>query len=136
MKKKTKLIAALAMGAMLMHSASAFAEGSNFSCVMMKFTDDTRFDRVESTGTLSDLVLEKLLNSGKFNFKETKIIERTIRHLTRRQTAPLGFFVMLSVLPSYDIIPIMGWVYYESIQLHQLLIPFGTDLLCQYPHWL
>ena len=41
----------------------------------MKFTDDTRFDRIESTGTLSDLVMEKLLLSGKFNFKETKVID-------------------------------------------------------------
>ena len=81
MKIKNKLFAVLAMGTIMMHCTSAFAEGSNFSCVMMRFTDDTRFDRVESTGTLSDLVLEKLLNSGKFNFKETKVIDQNMEKL-------------------------------------------------------
>ncbi|MBO5636952.1 MAG: hypothetical protein J5906_05480 [Acidaminococcaceae bacterium] len=79
--KKNKLLTALAMGAIMMQCSSALAEGNNFSCVMMRFTDDTRFDRVESTGTLSDLVLEKLLNSGKFNFKETKIIDQNMEKM-------------------------------------------------------
>lgn len=56
------------------------AEG-NPSCIMLKFTDDTRFDRVDSAGTLSDMVMEKLLNSGKFNFKETKVIDSKIEEL-------------------------------------------------------
>lgn len=80
MKKKNKLMVALAVG-LLLQSATAFADENSFSCVMMKFTDDTRFDRVESTGTLSDLVLEKLLNSGKFNFKETKVIDQDMEKL-------------------------------------------------------
>ena len=79
--KTKKLFAMLAMGAVMMQCSSALAEGNNFSCVMMRFTDDTRFDRVESTGTLSDLVLEKLLNSGKFNFKETKVIDQNMEKL-------------------------------------------------------
>ncbi len=79
--KKNKLFAVLAMGAIMMHCSSALAEGNTFSCVMMRFTDDTRFDRVESTGTLSDLVLEKLLNSGKFNFKETKVVDQNMEKL-------------------------------------------------------
>ena len=79
--KKNKLLAVLAMGAIMMQCSSALAEGNNFSCVMMRFTDDTRFDRVKSTGTLSDLVLEKLLNSGKFNFKETKVIDQNMEKM-------------------------------------------------------
>lgn len=74
MKKIAAILAALAVGA-CMQAGSAFA---NPSCVLLKFTDDTRFDRVESTGTLSDLVMEKLLSSGKFNFKETKVIPENL----------------------------------------------------------
>lgn len=58
-----------------MHSDVALANADvNPTCVLMKFTDDTRFDRIDSAGTLSDLVMEKLLLSGKFNFKETKVV--------------------------------------------------------------
>lgn len=66
-----KLLCALMAAAVL--SAGGMAEASP-SCVLMKFTDDTRFDTIDSAGTLSDLLMEKLLNSGKFNFKETKVI--------------------------------------------------------------
>lgn len=60
---------------------SVVEAADNPSCIMLKFTDDTRFDRVESAGTLSDMVMEKLLNSGKFNFKETKVIDSNIEDL-------------------------------------------------------
>ena len=72
MKKFTALITALAVSA-CMHASTAFASESP-TCVLMKFTDDTRFDRIESAATLSDLVMEKLLMSGVFNFKETKVV--------------------------------------------------------------
>ena len=54
---------------------------ANPSCVLMRFTDDTRYDKVESAATLSDLVMEKLLNSGKFNFKETRVIDKNLEKL-------------------------------------------------------
>lgn len=79
MKKEFILGAAMA-AAMLLHGWGMAAEG-NPSCVLMRFTDDTRYDRVESAPTLSDLVLEKLLNSGKFNFKETKVIDQDMEKL-------------------------------------------------------
>jgi curli biogenesis system outer membrane secretion channel CsgG len=44
----------------------------------MKFTDDTRFDLVESAESLSDLVMEKLISSGKFKLMETNPIEENI----------------------------------------------------------
>lgn len=53
----------------------------NPTCVLMKFTDDTRFDRTESAATLSDMVMEKLVSTGKFNFKETKYINEDIEKL-------------------------------------------------------
>ena len=42
----------------------------NPTCVLMKFTDDTRFDEIHSAEQLSDLVMEKLVNSKKFNLNE------------------------------------------------------------------
>ena len=44
----------------------------------MKFTDDTRFDLVESAASLSDLVMEKLMSSGKFRLMETRPIDENI----------------------------------------------------------
>ncbi len=48
------------------------------TCILMKFTDDTRFDKIESAESLSDLVMEKLIDSGKFNFSETRPLDEDI----------------------------------------------------------
>lgn len=61
----------------LMTTASVNAAESP-SCVLMKFTDDTRFDLVESAESLSDLVMEKLIASKKFRLMETDPIEEDI----------------------------------------------------------
>ena len=79
MKKKIKIGIAVLLFAF--QATASMAAGENPSCVLMKFTDDTRFDRIESGATLSDLVMEKLLNSGKFNFKETKVIDQNMEDL-------------------------------------------------------
>lgn len=71
---KKKLLALTALAALSMPLVMTNRVESAPPCVMLRFEDDTRFDRVESAGTLSDLVMEKLLNSGRFNFKETKPI--------------------------------------------------------------
>lgn len=42
------------------------------SCVLMEFTNDTRFNRLQPEKLLSDLVMEKMIASGKFNLKETR----------------------------------------------------------------
>lgn len=76
LKVLTSTIAALLVG-----SATTLTAFANPSCVLMRFTDDTRYDRVESAATLSDLVMEKLLNSGKFNFKETRVIDKNLEKL-------------------------------------------------------
>ena len=76
MKKKIKIGIAVLLFAL--QATASMAAGENPSCVLMKFTDDTRFDRIESGATLSDLVMEKLLNSGIFNFKETKVIDQNM----------------------------------------------------------
>lgn len=69
------------VAALLVGSVTTLTAFANPSCVLMRFTDDTRYDRVESAATLSDLVMEKLLNSGKFNFKETRVIDKNLEKL-------------------------------------------------------
>ena len=46
--------------------------------VLMKFTDDTRYDLIESAESLSDLVMEKLIASGKVTLKETYPLDEKI----------------------------------------------------------
>ena len=70
MKKFLMLIVLL-----LTISNSANAEPT---CILMKFTDDTRFDRIESAESLSDLVMEKMVSSGKFNLSETRPLDENI----------------------------------------------------------
>ena len=74
MRKSLKVLAStmVTLGFSSTVTLNAFANPS---------TDDTRYDRVESAATLSDLVMEKLLNSGKFNFKETKVIDKNLEKL-------------------------------------------------------
>ena len=78
MKKVAILLAALAASSVVSASVG-FAETP--TCVMMKFTDDTRFDKVDSAGMLSDLVMEKLVNTGKLNFRGTKVINQDIEKM-------------------------------------------------------
>ncbi|MBQ7704963.1 MAG: hypothetical protein IJT73_06025 [Selenomonadaceae bacterium] len=59
-------------------TSSTVNAAANPSCILMKFTDDTRFDLVESAESLSDLVMEKLLASGKFRLMETRPIDENI----------------------------------------------------------
>ena len=66
--------------AVIVSLVSATAQAAP-TCVFMKFTDDTRFAKTESAESLSDLVMEKLLESGEFNFKETKVIDQDMEKL-------------------------------------------------------
>lgn len=80
MRKSLKVLAST-MVTLVFSSTVTLTAFANPSCVLMRFTDDTRYDRVESAATLSDLVMEKLLNSGKFNFKETKVIDKNLEKM-------------------------------------------------------
>ena len=51
---------------------------ANPTCILMKFTDDTRFDKIDSAASLSDLVMEKLIASKKFNLMETRPLDEDI----------------------------------------------------------
>ena len=63
---------------MLIFLMTTSTAAANPSCILMKFTDDTRFDLVESAESLSDLVMEKLIASGKFKLMETNPIEENM----------------------------------------------------------
>ena len=80
-----RFLAAILLGVITMISTVHAAEIP--TCVLMKFTDDTRFVKVESAPSLSDLVMEKLLNSGQFNFKETKVIDEDMENLLYEERA-------------------------------------------------
>ena len=75
-----KLFALLIAGFLTVFSSIASAD-ERPTCVFMKFTDDTRFEKVESAASLSDLVLEKLIASGKFNLQETAFINVDMENL-------------------------------------------------------
>lgn len=53
----------------------------NPTCVLMKFTDDTRYDLIESADFLSELVMEKMMASGRFNLKETRPIDENMENM-------------------------------------------------------
>lgn len=71
MKKFFAILTALIICAA---SSTTFAETP--TCVMLKFSNDTRYKNIDTASVLSELVFEKLLASGKFNFKETKPIDK------------------------------------------------------------
>lgn len=48
------------------------------TCVLMKFTDDTRYQALESADTLSDLVMEKMLAAKKFRLMETRPLDENM----------------------------------------------------------
>lgn len=54
------------------------SSASAATCILMKFTDDTRFDKIESAESLSDLVMEKMIASGKFDLSETRPLDEDI----------------------------------------------------------
>ena len=72
MKKFFSIVAALIICA----TSTVFAEEP--TCILLKFSNDTRYKNIDSAAVLSDLVIEKLLASGKFNFNETRPIDEDI----------------------------------------------------------
>ncbi len=70
----TMLIAAIIFSTGIASAARA----DNPTCVLMKFTDDTRYDAINSAARLSDLVLEKMIASKKFNLKEFEPIDENL----------------------------------------------------------
>lgn len=59
----------------------AYAESKNPTCILMKFTDDTRYDEVNSAEELSMRVFNELSNKGIFRLTETNPIDEDIENL-------------------------------------------------------
>ncbi len=51
-------------------ASSSSAVTKNPTCVLMKFTDDTRFQGLDTSDRLSENLMVKLLQSGQFNLQE------------------------------------------------------------------
>ena len=64
-----KIVLAIVFAAFIVPLPRVSAEAT---CAMLTFSDNTRFYKIGGAGMLSDLVLEKLVASGKLSFKETK----------------------------------------------------------------
>ena len=56
----------------------SFPVQANPTCVLMKFTDDTRYDAIDSANILSERVLEKMIASKRFNLKEFEPLKENI----------------------------------------------------------
>ncbi len=87
---KKKIVGTLAMAtlglSLLAGTGAEAAEKENVfapkpTCVMMKFTDETRFHRLDSNERFAELVLDKLLATGKFNLQSTKPIPQDMEAL-------------------------------------------------------
>ena len=48
------------------------------TCIFLRFANDTRYKNIDSPELLSDLVMEKLLATGKFNLQETQPLDSKI----------------------------------------------------------
>ena len=85
----------------LMWSATVCFAAGTPNCIMLKFTDDTRFDRLQTANELSDDVMIKLLNSGKFSLSKDYPIDADIKtHLYDEKVR--GYEMMESAFENDD----------------------------------
>lgn len=73
-----KLLATLIAAIIFSTGIAHATRDDNPTCVLMKFTDDTRYDSINSAARLSELVLEKMIASKKFNLKEFEPIDENL----------------------------------------------------------
>lgn len=77
----------IVLTAMLLMQLSTVSAAENNSCILLKFGDETRFYKLGTADSLSDLVMEKLIASGKFKLSETKPIDKDIEELLYEKNA-------------------------------------------------
>ena len=65
----------------LFNNSTSYANSNNPTCILMKFTDDTRYDEVKSADTLSLQVFNELIKKGAFTLTETNPIDENIEKL-------------------------------------------------------
>lgn len=99
----SRLIAAVAVFVTLMFvQSSVFAASSG---VLMKFTDKTRFYKIGTSEILSDLVVEKMLASGKIHLKETRPIDTSAeRKLYEKNAAEVDNAVAAMQTDNLDVL--------------------------------
>ena len=98
MKNSKTMLAALAACAIFAWpdsvSAATAEDAANVSlhrnptCVLMKFTDDTRFRDLDSASRFSDIVMTKLVATQKFNLKEAKPVQQDMEQLLYDEHQP------------------------------------------------
>ena len=71
-------IAILMTALMMLFTSTALAADEGAPCILIKFSNDTRYKNIDSASVLSDLVIEKMLASGRFNLRESKPIDEDI----------------------------------------------------------
>ena len=76
MKKLATLLTTIIFSASMMT-----AQAETPSIAFVKFSNDTRYQNVDAASILSDLVIEKLLASGKFNLVESNPIDQDMEKL-------------------------------------------------------
>lgn len=90
MKNMLKCAAAMALGAALIFpgtdteaaaAAPAATASQSPSCVVMKFSDDTRYKGLESDERFAELVMEKLVDSGRFKLQTQKPIGKDMEEM-------------------------------------------------------
>ena len=91
MKNMLKCAAAMAMGiAMILPgvgteaaaaSTAATTAAQSPSCVVMKFSDDTRYKGLESNERFAELVMEKLMDSGRFKLQTQKPLAKDMEEM-------------------------------------------------------
>lgn len=99
-----KIFAGLALLLLLPAAAGAEPAADNRpACVLMKFTDDTRYDAIETAEQLSELVMVRLLDSHRFRLMETRPLEENIeRELYREKTQELQEFQKAAATHDYN----------------------------------
>ena len=60
-------------------AAGELLSASKPSCVMLPFSDDTRFKAIDSSAKLSDKVMELMMASGRFSFKAPNPLEDNLQ---------------------------------------------------------
>ena len=74
-------VALLAAVVLFPYNTVLAADVTRPTCVLMKFTNDTRYQEVDAADVLSDLVMEKMVSSGKFNLKETRPLDENMERM-------------------------------------------------------
>lgn len=91
--KKSLLAVLIAAGALTGHcfaaeSPAAAVTAAKPTCVLMEFTDNTRFAGLDTSQRLSENLMVKLLESGRFNLRETNYVSGNLEQLMADDNYP------------------------------------------------